>query len=136
MKRAPLVRKGTPSAYALSVALRTHALRRGFQRCRRAVWAEYGRDEPMLELLLGRYEERLEALETTSEALMTFLLEQAPAPRDDSEHWLCANPGCRKPMYGMRAGAESCSNVCRAQVSRLRKAGLLPPKEPQTTAST
>jgi hypothetical protein len=135
--RAPLVRKGTPAAHALSLALRTAAIRRSYNRARRRLEAEYGRNaDPMLLLLLNRYEERLDALETTSEALMTHVLEGLPAPVAGEQGRVCLNPACRVPLYGMKSTAECCSNVCRSAVHRLRVSGDLPPREPVESPST
>lgn len=131
VKRSPLVKKGSPAAHALSLAHRTDMLRAVYQRCRRRCWAVYGRDgDAMLAALLDRYEERLEALDVTAKALQQHLLMHAPAPRDGmDEAWLCENPACRAPLYGKQANTRTCSGACRAEVSRLRRAGLLPAAE-------
>lgn len=128
-RRAPLVRKGSPQAHALSVANSVTRMKRAYGTMRRKTLAEYGTgaDNGLL-FLLDRYEKRLDDLEITAEALRDHLLLHAPAPRDDTEdHWLCENPSCRVPLYGRKANTRSCSNACRAEVSRLRAAGILPP---------
>lgn len=124
-RRAPLVRRGTPQAHALSVASRVRTLQTSAARARRKIEAEYGRDgDPMVTLLLGRLEQRLEDLGVTADALMTHLMMHAPAPRaEHAGERLCLNPSCRKPLYGLKSTAKSCSNVCRAEVSRLKAAG-------------
>lgn len=125
----PLVARGTPAAHALSLANRTAGIRQVFQRTRRRIHAVYGRDaDPVLMLLLDRYEERLEGLEVTAEALRDHLLMHAPAPHDhelDGQR-LCANPACRAPLYGRKSTTLTCGAPCRTEVSRLRRAGLLP----------
>lgn len=135
--RAPLVRKGTPAAHAMSLALRTNAIRRSYNRARRRLEAEYGRtQDPMLTLLMERYEERLDALATTSEALMAHVLEGLPAPIAGEPGRVCLNPACNVPLYGYKSTAECCSNVCRSAVHRLRVAGELPPKTAPATDTT
>lgn len=130
-RQGPLVRKGTPAAHAISLASRTAGIRESFHRARRRIFAEYGRDnrDAMLVLLLDRYEERLDLLQITADALRDYLLTAAPAPRDENaDAWLCANPACRVPMYGRRAGAKTCGSSCRAELSRLVRAGLVTPE--------
>lgn len=128
--RAPLVRRGSPADHALSLANRSHAIRRSYNAMRRRVLAVYGYGaDPSLVLLLDRYEERLDALTVTADALRDHLLRHAPAPRDDMDGMrLCLNPACRQPLHDRKSTAECCGGPCRAAVSRLRAAGLLPLK--------
>jgi hypothetical protein len=125
IRRAPLVRRGTPQAHALSVASRVRTLQTTAARARRRIEAEYGREaDPMTTLLLGRLEQRLEDLGVTADTLMEHLMMHAPAPRDDTDGaWLCLNPSCGRPLYGLKSTAKCCSNVCRAEVSRLKASG-------------
>lgn len=127
-RQGPLVKRGTPAAHAMSLANRTAGIRASFNRCRRRIFAVYGRDDrdAMLLLLLDRYEERLDALQVTADALRDYLLQSAPAPRDESaDAWRCANPACRAPLYGRQRGTKTCSGPCRAEFSRLVRAGVL-----------
>ena len=127
MSRTALVGKGTPAAHGLHLSNGVRGLRQRHSRAVRRIQAVYGRDaDATLVLLMDRFAERLEALEVTADALRDHLLMHAPAPRDESDEWLCANPACRAPLYGRRKGTRTCSGPCRAEVSRLERAGLLP----------
>ena len=123
----PLVPKGTPQSRVLDLDKRVRRLARDLDIVERRVGENYTNDAP-LAVLLERLQERMAATSKTSAELADYLLRNAPAPDLGKAGWLCLNPACRRSLAGRRKGTECCSGPCRAEVSRLRARGLLPPK--------